>query len=292
MANYTYHEAIDNRYIRHLKPQFNLATNPAKEALLIRLLLGTVKVSNILSTDRFDQFNNYSILGVRNNTIISTRIIKDCIEPESNIEKLCTYLDTTKYINNEFFENLLEEISSYFYKRTKSSATTCFVHLYRALEYISYSFPLLYASISRDYYGSFNKIKNYFDTSKSELLFFDEFTKKLLDEELLEAELTLNFNTLSDSINRNHFNIIKMILTTDRIEDEVAGVSITTSYEHLIKLVIDLRNRYFHFAIGGQRNIRSSEIVESDIFFSIINEEILNWITIIYFEILKNTSNK
>lgn len=286
MANFSYHECIDNRFLRHLKPQFSFAAPLANEVILIRLLVGTLRVTNLYSTDSFDQHNNYSILGRPTNTPVSTRPITNCLAPEYGINDICSYIDKTRYVNNEFYLHLLEELSSYFYKKTKSSHTICFLHLYRALEYISYSFPLIYASVSREYYGSFNKLKNYFDTSKSEILFFDEFTKKILETGLLETPLTFNFNTLSPNLNKNHFQIIKQILTADNIDNEVANVSITTSYQHLLKLAIDLRNRYFHFAVGGQRNIRSTEIIENDVFFLLINEELLNWISIIYFEIL------
>ena len=287
MANYTFQEAIDGRFIRHLRPEFDFGGSISQESTLIRLLVGTVSVSNNYSTDSFDQFNNYSVLGISENTTVSTRPIKECIEPVGKLTQLCTYLDKTKNSNNDYFLNLLEELTSYFYKKSKTSYTTAFIHLYRSIEYISYSFPLIYASVSKEYYGSFNKLKNYFDTSKSELLFFDEFTKKVLDDSLLDTPLTFNFNTLSNTINRNHFQIIKKILTTERIDNEIPNVSITTSYKHLLKLTIDLRNRYFHFAIGsGKRNIRGTEIIENDVFFSIINESVMNWIAIIYFEIL------
>lgn len=292
MANYTYSECIELRFIRHLKPQFSFNSVPSNEALLIRLLLGTLKVTNTYSTESFDQFTNYSILGKTLNNPVSTRPITSCLLPEYNINEICAYLDKTKYVNSEFFLHLLEELSSYFYKKTKGAHTTCFLHLYRSIEYISYSFPLIYASISREYYGSFNKLKNYFDTSKNELLFFDEFLKRILDESLLQSPLVFNFNTLSPNINKNHFNIIKAILGNDNIDSEVRDVSITTSYQHLLKLSIDLRNRYFHFAIGGQRNIRSTEIIENDVFFQLINEEVLNWISIIYFEILAASMDK
>ncbi len=286
MANYTYQEAIDGRFIRHLKSEFVLNGDTSNEAKLIRLLLGTVIVTNNYSTESFDQFKNYSDLGISDNSTVSTRPIRECLMPEGDLSSLCTYLDKTKNSNNNYFLNLLEEITSFFYKKNKGSHTTAFLHLYRAIEYISYSFPLIYASVSREYYGSFNKLKNYFDTSKSELLFFDEFVKKLLDEGLLDTPLTFNFNTLSADINRNHFQIIKQILEAERIDNEVPNVSITTSYKHLLKLSIDLRNRYFHFAVGGKRNIRATEIIENDVFFSIINDDILNWICMIYFEIL------
>lgn len=293
MANYSYQECIDGRFLRHIKPQFDLSRNISNEAILIRLLVGTIRVTNNYSTDSFDQHYNYSILGKPLNNPISTRPITTCLSSSYPIQDICTYLDKTRYVNNDFYLHFLEELTSYFYKKTKNSHTTCFLHLYRALEYISYSFPLIYASISREYYGSFNKLKQFFtDNSKSELLFFDEFTKKLLDVGLLQTPLTFNFNTLSPEIDRNHFQIVKKILTTENIDAEVTNISITTTYQNLLKLSIDLRNRYFHFAVGGQRNIKSTEIIENDIFFKIINEELLNWISIIYFEILTASIDK
>ncbi|MBX2827591.1 MAG: hypothetical protein KTR22_05480 [Flavobacteriaceae bacterium] len=286
MANYTFQEAIDPRFIRHLRPEFELNNQTSNEAKLIRLLLGTVIVTNNYSTDSFDQFKNYSELGISENLTVSTKPIRECLLPNGDLTVLCSYIDKSKNSNNSYFLHLLEEITSFFYKKNKGSHTTAFLHLYRSIEYISYSFPLIYASVSREYYGSFNKIKNYFDTSKSELLFFDEFTLKILDDGLLDTPLTFNFNTLSQDINRNHFQIIKHILTAERIDNEVPNVSITTTYKHLLKLAIDLRNRYFHFALGGKRNIRGTEIIENDVFFSIINDDLLNWVSMIYFEIL------
>lgn len=286
MASYTFQEAVDGRFLRHLRPEFQLNDQTSNEAKLIRLLLGTVTLTNNYSSESFDQFNNYSDLGISENTPVSTKPLRECLFPTGNLTALCHYLNKTKNTNNQYFLHLLEEICSFFYKKNKESHTTAFLHLYRAIEYISYSFPLIYASVSRDYYGSFNKLKNYFDRSKSELIFFDEFTQKVLDEGLLDTPLTFDFNTLSPDINRNHFQIIKQILTTDRIDDEAPNVSITTSFKHLLKLAIDLRNRYFHFAVGGKRNIRATEIIENDVFFSKINDDLLNWICMIYFEIL------
>lgn len=229
---------------------------------------------------------NYSDLGVSENTRVTSRPLTELLETPATPQKLSDYLSRTKRENNPYFDNLLEEFACYFYRSSRHAHTTAFLHLYRILEYVSYSFPLSYASISREYYGSFEKLKNYFDTSRSELLFFDEFTKKLLDDSLLETPLTIRFNSLHPELNRNHYRIVKTILTNDRIDGFVRHVSITTSYEHLLKLTVDLRNRYFHFAVGGKRNIRSTEILENDLFFSIINEELCNWLAIIYFNIL------
>lgn len=295
--NYVFQEKIEARYLRFIKPEFIVDANISIEAIFIRVLLGTLRLTNNLSTDSFDQTLNYSLLGRPNNSIVSTKIIKECVEPESNLSLLCQHLTRTKYTNISFFENLVEEICSYFYKRTLGSHTTGFLHLYRALEFISYSFPLIYASIDNNYYGSFEKFKNYFDTSKSELLFFEAFLQKLLNTNYLDTNFTINFNTLNQNVDKNHYLILKEYLGKDKdgndnIISDVQYVSITTQYKHLFRLVIELRNRYFHFAMGGKRNIKPSEIIENDIFFSLINEEIMNWIAVIYFEILKIVSNR
>lgn len=292
VASFSYQELIDARFLRHLKPQFDFRNSLCNESILIGLLLGTVRVTNIYSTDSFDQSNNYSILGRPINAIITTRVIKECLEPDYKLSNLCDHIDKTYRLNNEFYLHFLEEITSYFYKSSKQSHTLGFLHLYRALEYISYSFPLIYASISREYYGSFIKMKNFFDGTKTELTFFDEFVKKLFDPGLLQTPLTFNFNTLSPTLNRNHYQIIKRLLTDENIDNQTTNISITTTYQHLLKLAIDLRNRYFHFAVGAQRNIRSTEIIENDIFFALINEELLNWISLIYFEILAANMDK
>lgn len=287
LFSYSFNEGIEPRFLRHLKPEFELSTNTSPEAYLIRLLTGTLRITNTLSTDTFDQNKNYTVLGCPVNSTISTRQIKECIEPESNLIKLCAHISRTKD-NSTFFEALLEEFCSYFYKSAKLSYTAAFLHLYRLLEYVSYSFPLIYASLDHNYYGSFSKLKDYFDTSKNELLFFEDFTQKLLDDSMLDTPLTLNFNSLNPDVDRNHYSIIKRYLAPEALTGDSRHTSLTTSYRYLIKLTIDIRNRYFHFAMGGRRNIKGTEIIESDYFFMLLNEELANWISIIYFEILKH----
>lgn len=285
---YTFGEQIANQYRRHIKPQFEINANISFEALLIRLLLGTVSFTNDIEDIQFIQNNNYSLLGVQNNFRVTTKIIRDCFEPEIKLQSLCDILDETKYINRQFYENLLMEITCYFHRKQEDSHTLAFLHIYRSLEFISYSFPLIYASITRDYHGSFNSLKNYFNDAKNDLAFFDTFLQKLFDgQTTLDQQFTLQFNCFEPRLNQNHFRVIKQILTDTRYTNPVDDISITVQYKHLLFLVQNLRNRYFHFSVGDKRNIRTTEIYETDLFFNIINEEAINWISVIYFEILK-----
>ena len=99
--------------------------------------------------------------------------------------------------------------------------------------------------------------------------------------------MSFNFNSLIPQINSNHYGIIKSIIPHDKILSDVPNTTIICEYEQLIDLCINIRNRYFHFAMGGKRNIKGTDILESDLFFSLLNDELLNWMALIYFEILR-----
>jgi hypothetical protein len=285
---YRYDEPIIPRFHKYVRPEFAISTSTSNEALFIRLLCGSLTCTNLITTDSFDQFENYLSLGRITNGNVIPRTIKNSLEPDIKLNKVCAFLTDTKALNDDFFQHLLIEISSCFYKKQKGQHTLAFLHLYRTLEYISYSFPLIYSSHSRNYYGTFNSLKNYFDASKSELLFFNSFVEKIFDGlGYLGTNVTFNFNSLIPQVNSNHYKILKSYIATSKIISDSRNISITTTYDQLLDLAVKIRNRYFHFAVGGQRNIKGTDILESDIFFSIINDELLNWIAIIYFEILK-----
>lgn len=285
---YKFEELIANQYKRHIKPQFEINANISYEALLIRLLLGTISFTNEIDDVQFIQNKNYSLLGIQHNPRITTKILRDCFETKRKLQTLCNFLDETRYINRQFFENFLMEITCYFHRTQEESHTLAFLHIYRSLEFISYSFPLIYASITRDYQGSFNSLKNYFHDAKNDLAFFDTFLQKLFEGQgTLDQQFTLQFNCFEPRLNQNHFRAIRQILTDTRYLNPVEDISITVEYKNLLFLVKNLRNRYFHFSVGDKRNIRTTEIYETDLFFKTINEEAINWISHIYFEILK-----
>jgi len=289
---YNFYENIEPRYFRYL-PNFLAFSNPlSEETLVIRLLLGTLKIEHISSGTIIDQTLNYSRIGVISNSPISTRVFRRLFNNPDKLRKLNKHLDETKHINKAFFKELLNEFSSYFYQTKKGAHTTAFLHLYRITEYISYSFPLIYASISREYYGTFDKLKNYFSNANSELKFFNSFVNVLFNDDTGDNLATIEMQSLNQDINKSHYLIIKKYLTDDDLDGGTPYSDITTYYKCLLKLTIDLRNRYFHFAMGKQKNIKSTEIIESDLFYQSVNSLVLNWISVIYFEILKQTMNK
>lgn len=287
--NYNFFENISSRFQAGIPSSMIMSSTISKEAIIIRLLTGTLKIKNTFTNEEYTQQINYSKLGREFKRTPSTKPIRECLTNPLKIFDLDDYLVKTRHNNESYFDLLIEELCSYFISVKRKSNTKAFLHLYRILEYISYSFPLIYSSFSRDYFGTYNKLKNYFDTSKNELLFFDAFLTKTIDDTLLDAELEINFSSLPSRLARNHYQIIKNYINVDNLIVDIRNDKLSFQYKHLFKLIIDLRNRYFHFAVGGQRNIKSTEIIESDIFFKLINEEIINWISVVYFEILNHS---
>jgi len=288
---HTYTDCISNRFRNNLPLSLSITNLTSCEAQLIRLLTGTSKITNSYTQEQVTQNVNYGKLGREIIRMPSSRPIRDCLSSPLKISDLDQYLSKTNRENIQYYKLLLEEFCSYFISKQRNSFTKGFLHLYRIIEFISYSFPLIYSSYSRDYYGTFNQLKNFF-SEKNELSFFESFINKVLDETLLDSELEFNFSMLDGELSKNYYRIIKDFVGQSNILNDIRNSKLSFQYRWLLQLVVNLRNRYFHFAVGGQKNIKPTEIIESDVFFQIVNEEIANWIAIIYFEILSHSVNK
>lgn len=261
------------------------------ESIFIRLLSGTLDIENKFTGDVINQRLNYGLIPYQTITRVSAKPIRDCYSPKSLLS-LSKYIDVNENINKKFYTSLLREVTHYFHCKQKGAHMAGFVHLYRVLEFISYSFPLIHSSKSRDYFGTFESLKKYFQKEGGELQFLNRFVQKLFDSrpEIL-LDLELNISGYDNDSRNKIYNSFKSILTEKNslINFDDSLKQLTFKYKDFIEIVIHLRNRYFHFATGGyQRNIKTSEIVDPDIFFETINDDFLNWIYVIYGEIVKH----
>ena len=285
---FTYTELIPHRSLPATS-LLRIDRGMPKEALLIRLLLGTVDFHHVLSGQTISQRKNFSILPAIPNTVISNTIFRNLLAPDFKKKDLENYLRTHRS-NADFFKNIILEISHYFYQANKKSHTVAFLYLYRALEAISYCFPLIYAARSTNFIGTYKKLKSFFsDKERSELKFFSIFIDNLFSDNLVLLDVPVEFVLTAPDLNIQEifFDTLSHILTNDRISDSTRPNSIKVKCRDLLGFTVDLRNRYFHFLTGGIRKLNSSEIVEPDWFFSLINDSIANWIAYIYFNILK-----
>jgi len=281
---FTYNEALPIWTIPKL-PEVITFKNPSYEALLFRLLLGTINITHNHEKIIIKQRANYSILGIEQNTVLSSRNIQNCLGALNQVESVNTYFKRNRK-NTDVFEQVLLEFTNYFFQRDKGAHTTAFVHLYRCIEYMSYCFPLIYASKTQDYSGTYKSLKNFLSgEQKSELKFFKAFQATLMGSSFLNSKIHLDIVSPTSDM-KDIFNEIIRELCRGNIDSDSGGV-ITIKYEAFFDFIINLRNRYFHFMTGTNMKNISSKDISMDYFFKSVNEQIANWISLIYFEICR-----
>lgn len=241
----------------------------SNQYLLVRSLLGSIDI----------QTGGRSIAQTRDYSVFPG--VDQALSAASAFQKFlkvyglgCTpeaFIKRTAADNRAFYQDLLAEFSNYFLETERGSHTSAFVHLYRILERLSYSIPLLYCSLSRDYMGTFSDLKAMFasDNDRSgEFGLFNKFLSqgKLIDTTLLDSAYRIDFSA-SPINKRRHFELIQ------RHSDKFIGADDTTyqveiKFRDVPELLRNVRNRFFHFRTGdGQRNISMREIYDTNGFF-------------------------
>ncbi|MFN0201406.1 MAG: hypothetical protein ACKVTZ_07795 [Bacteroidia bacterium] len=221
--------------------------------------------------------------------------IRSYLEPDHTFEDFNKYLtNAIRYGNIGLFKNFLLEITHFFFNTESKNHTSAFLHLYRALELISYSFPLYYASKSKSYHGTYNKLKDFFKSGgDGERAFLKDFVNNHLfrNEPSLDTRLSIKFTSSNPIIQRQHFDVTLKIANSPKsgieILDNTEYSEIVTKRRSLISLMIATRNRHFHLLEGDfQENITSVESYYFDDYFKDLNMIFCNWIAQIFFKIL------
>lgn len=285
------HSALSS--ILHVKPKQN------SEVLLLRLLSGTLDLKNNTTGILINQRNNYTSFDFKANSRISATVILNVFSVDgiSDTKVFNYYKECFKFGNRNLFKNLLLELSNFFYQTHKKSHATAFLHLYRSFELISYCFPLFYASKSTSYEKTFVSLKEYFSKADGERPFFKKFVHDHLfaGDLRLDQTLPIKITAPKPELQKQYFDALKKLCdnnTNIDVKSTTPNTEIVISRKGLTSLIIDLRNRYFHLLTGDfNDNFSSGELAEIDQYFVLVNDTILNWLSVIYFQILKKTIN-
>ena len=161
--------------------------------------------------------------------------------------------------------------------------TSAFVFLYRILERISYSVPLLYTSTQSDFQGTFNDLKAILNADiEGELGMFKKFLGKgrFIDPLKLQVAQKISFSTVSGHA-ANYYDLTKdkfnKFVSTDQVSHEVE-----IKFSEIPEFLITIRNRFFHSRTGdGRKNITTIEMPDSDEYFGKINPVIASFLAIV-----------
>ncbi|GAA5527764.1 hypothetical protein [Herpetosiphon gulosus] len=277
-------EMLTPRISNKLPFTLQISSNIIYKALNVRLLSGFLDIKCEFSNKILKQRNNYFILPFKKNERFSWNIIENSINPFTIIE-FDKAVMRSRSKNFMFHREIFFEFCHYFYQKSINNHVSSFVHIYRILERISYCLPLMWASRTKNFEGTFEKLQIFFAKDKKELTIFDNFMKDITEDTNLDV--TVDFNILSQhpSWGEIYYKTIEKVLEAN-VYSKTPYSQIKTTNRHIIKMIINIRNKYFHFLTGKNESFDSGSIVDPNEFFGIVNENFLNWLSFIYFEIL------
>lgn len=255
------------------------------EVILLRVLLGTAKIEDKKNFKTIYSKCNYCTLGNPTNDRITQNFVKSLFCDTYDKELLSKYFSQNAR-NTDFYRNLLFEISQYIFYQDKKSYATAFLHLYRITEYISYTFPLLFAAKSGNYQGTYNDLKKFFGDNNGELGFFRHFQEAFVDDSTI-LNMTANITFAGEEAEleaiKKYFEQINVNKNINFEKIDEGRIEI--KYRYLFSLVINIRNSYFHMKNGDSAFCIRTEHFNVETFLEQINPYILNWIGYIYFQI-------
>lgn len=257
---------------------------------LVRLLIGTagVKKNNAEARQPID----YSDIGQAKQTLASKQAFHKFLTDYNSHANQNTFIKKSMLRNREFFKDILYEFVNYFSQSHRECHTGAFVFLYRALERMFYSIPLIYTSTQHDYYSTFKDLKELLKEEKiGEMGLYKKLLDKgkFIDATVLDVTYTINFS--ASSYAAQFYKV-----TTDKFKAfesvDQARAEVTIKFRHMADLLSTLRNRFFHTRTGdGQSNIKSEEIRDSDEFFSYLNPVFCSYISIVILHIIAKNSS-
>lgn len=286
---FRFKDPIAPNYRNALPDYFHINNKTTYDVILLRLLTSTIEIVDKRNNKTIKLQKNYASFPAFRVSRKSGKQIKSIITPFK-------YTDYTRFSNKFygrniiFYHNLLQELTHYFVYSDKEQHQSAFVNLYRALEYISYSIPLIHASHFSNFFGTFEAFRSYFkDEKTSELKFFETFVFKLFDgTPYLNLTTAFDFSCTDRMISSNCYDAFYSLLKpSEWTNANASSFMLEVENKNLLKLFRNTRNKYFHFAIGGQRNLQNTDLKDPDLFFQKVNGQFLNWIGFIFSNVIK-----
>lgn len=290
MQRYTYTDPIIKDTHTNWKGLF-IENNTSSLLRIFRLLSGTIKIKDDFKNQKVYSFKtNYFSSPYQTTLHFNQSLLTNNFPNEIGLNDLSEFFEGTLQ-NNNFYTKIEHEILNCLIARKEERYLESFLFLYRILEGISYSIPLIYTSKSNDFLQSFQALQKFIskNAKDGELQFFKKFIQETYkNEDFFNTTIDINFSQIDIEVLREkYYTIYKNKIKDDNIKDSTENEEIKISFIGFFEFMIELRNRYFHFLQGTwQNNIGTSSIIHPDLFFKPIVDLGINWVAIIFFEIM------
>lgn len=249
--------------------------------LLIRLLIGLASVT--YRGTKVVQKCNYGVLPPTPQATLGKTAISQFFTNYNLGISEKEFIRASMARNRKFFRDILIEYSHFLLNTHRKQHIAAFAMLYRLLERMSFSTPLLYCKASHDFFATFDSLKSLFnDQSKAgELGFLKQFLNQgqFIDATLLDSTYTIDFSTYPDR--SKYFAELTRIFDKHETKDPLTH-QITVKFRNISSLTTEVRNRFFHMRTGdGQYNFRVADLGDPDDFFAEINKCISSFVALV-----------
>lgn len=257
---------------------------------LFRLISGTINCTDTYKNKEYKFRTNYSNFPFSQNDTINKSLVLNNFPDELKIKDLDLYFKRSKF-NSIFYSSIQSEFIKCLIAEKEKNYLESFFYLYRIIEGISYSIPLIYVSKHKSYDKTYKQLQGYFGkTVDGELAFFKRFISQTFKkEEFFKSTIDINILEIDiEEIREDYYNLYIGKMKESTIIDRSVNQEINISFIGFYEFIIELRNRFFHFTKGSwQENLTSTELLFPDYFFKPIVNHGINWVSIILFEIIK-----
>lgn len=254
--------------------------------LLVRLLVGAIQVSK--TSVQVHQKFDFSTIPPSAQVKTSANAFADFLSSANIGGTTKKFIQVTTADNRDFFREILAEFGNYFVQCKRGNYATAFVHLYRTLERVLYSIPLLYSSTQRDFIGTFNDLKSLFkEELVGELGLFKKFLGlgRFIDPLTLDATSTIKFVSVN-GYQSNYFSLTNRLYKNFNSTDS-SSHEVSLTFKNTPDFMTILRNRLFHARTGdGQSNVKMQEVIDIDEYLNCLNPIFCNFLAIVILQII------
>lgn len=278
--------ARNNTKYKHLKTE----ENPSPILNIFRLISGTVNIKDNYQDKIYKIRDNNIKFPTETNTILKYDTLREQFDESVTLEDL-NYFFLKARLNRKFYKSIEVELIKCLIAYKNDKYLESFIYLYRIIEGVSYSLPLIFVSKKDDYNKTYHDLQSYFGKDKDgELLFFKRFVSETFkDEDFYKSNITIDLNLVDiEELRPKYYELYLKKVNERFVLDKSENSFIKIKFIGYYDLLIELRNRFFHNLKGSwQENFDSTELMFPDQFFKPITLHGINWLSIILFEIIK-----
>lgn len=278
--------ARNNTRYKHLKTE----ENPSPILNIFRLISGTVNVKDNYLNKIYKIRDNNIKFPTEKNLNNKYETILELFDENITLADLNNFFLKARS-NRKFYKSIEVELIKCIIAYKDEKYLESFIYLYRIIEGISYSIPLIFVSKKDDYNKTYHDLQSYFGKDKDgEILFFKRFVSETFkDEDFYRSNITIDLNMVDiEELRPKYYELYLKKINERFILDKAENSFIKIKFIGYYYLLIELRNRFFHNMKGTwQENFDSTELMFPDQFFKPITLHGINWLSIILFEIIK-----